>query len=340
MKSTWSKIIVSLLIAVIFAGATFAGYLYYHRYHPYVKALSLKLEDNHYYDCTVTTTDARYLTTFADPDSNSPHVDFFALGDVGTGEEMQRSVAEQMAEHAQKDPISFILFLGDNFYPSGVSSTTDDQWESKFEAIYDQPSLQVPFYAVLGNHDYVLNPKAQIDYTKISPRWQMPNNYYDRIIEVDSGVELHLFGIDANMYHSNRTAFNEQMDWLDNRLDSSGAAWKLVYGHHPIHSGGTHGDSPFLIEHLKPILLKHDVDVYVSGHDHNLQLLKPTGNLHYVVSGAGGKDIYSINWDERMIFGHAGHGFAKFTAYKHFLQMDFINHVGKTAFSYTIRKVG
>ena len=44
-------------------------------------------------------------------------------------------------------------FPGDNFYESGVDSISDDKWQTTFEAIYDAPALQVPWYAVLGNHD-------------------------------------------------------------------------------------------------------------------------------------------------------------------------------------------
>ena len=31
---------------------------------------------------------------------------------------------------------------------------------------------------LLGNHDYHTNPKSQIDYSTLSKKWQMPDEYY------------------------------------------------------------------------------------------------------------------------------------------------------------------
>ena len=58
-----------------------------------------------------------------------------------------------------------------------------------FENVYAAPSLQVPVYVVLGNHDWhtVANQTAELAYTAISKRWRMsdvnkpsesPNFYY------------------------------------------------------------------------------------------------------------------------------------------------------------------
>ncbi|MEW5319493.1 MAG: hypothetical protein WDW38_010641 [Sanguina aurantia] len=43
---------------------------------------------------------------------------------------------------------------GDNFYPSGLRSTSDPDFANTFTNVYSHPSLQVPWYGVLGNHDY------------------------------------------------------------------------------------------------------------------------------------------------------------------------------------------
>ena len=59
------------------------------------------------------------------------------------------------------------LNTGDNFYYYGVKSTSDPMWENTFEQIYTQDSLMVPWYGVLGNHDYGYNPTAQTQYEDI-----------------------------------------------------------------------------------------------------------------------------------------------------------------------------
>ena len=46
--------------------------------------------------------------------------------------------------------------LGDNFYDSGVTSVTDPLWKTDYFNLYplSKPALQVPWYAIVGNHDY------------------------------------------------------------------------------------------------------------------------------------------------------------------------------------------
>ena len=51
-------------------------------------------------------------------------------------------------------------------------------------------------------------------------------------------------------------------------------------------SGGEHGNTPELLEQVKPLLDRYQVDAYLCGHDHTLQVLQSAG-VHYFVSGAG-----------------------------------------------------
>ena len=57
------------------------------------------------------------------------------------------------------------------------------------------------------------------------------------------------------------------------------AEYLIVAGHHPVLSAGIHGNTPYLISKLKPLLEENDVTAYLSGHDHNLQV-----RLHYSTS--------------------------------------------------------
>lgn len=47
---------------------------------------------------------------------------------------------------------SFVVSTGDNFYSDGVANASDPGWWESFESVYASPSLQVPWYAVMGNH--------------------------------------------------------------------------------------------------------------------------------------------------------------------------------------------
>src|ERR1700692_2120748 len=106
-------------------------------------------------------------------------VNFLVVGDWGRqGTNHQRDVAVQMGKAAAALGSRCVVSVGDNFYEDGVASTADPQWHSSFEEIYAAPSLQIPWYVALGNHDYRGVPQAQIDYAKSSMRWRMPSRYY------------------------------------------------------------------------------------------------------------------------------------------------------------------
>jgi len=69
-------------------------------------------------------------------------------------------------------------------------------------------------------------------------------------------------------------------------LTVSKEKWIIVVGHHPVYSVDTHhGDSQELIDQLDPILRKHHVDFYFSGHIHSEQHIQKTG-MDYIVSAS------------------------------------------------------
>ena len=182
-----------------------------------------------------------------------------------------------------------------------------NDWQASFEKVFHASSLQVPWYAILGNHDYRGNCDAQVEYTKLSSRWKMPARYYKQSHVVASGITADLFYLDTNpMIKSYRgaTTFGQhvgtqdekaQLAWFKKELAASKAEWKLVFGHHPIYSGGDHGDSKDLIEMILPLLHEHKVQAYFNGHDHDLQHLEFAGHpTSFVLSGGGGAPLYEL----------------------------------------------
>lgn len=224
------------------------------------------------------------------------------LGDWGRGGFYgQREVAEEMGKLGAEHGSACVISLGDNFYEDGVKSVTDERWQKSFERVYTAKSLQVPWYAVLGNHDYLGNVQAQIDYSKTSPRWRMPARYFTWTQTVEAGVEVQFFALDTNPLQSSMTGAKskrygdiDQQDpelqyaWLEKELAASKARWKIVFGHHPVYTAGMlHKDSPDLIKRLKPLLEKYGVQAYLAGHEHDQQHLRDEGPVEYFVTGAG-----------------------------------------------------
>jgi acid phosphatase len=228
-------------------------------------------------------------------------VSFLVVGDWGReGKHGQAETAAQMERSAAALGSRFVISTGDNVYESGVRSVDDPAWKKSYEDIYTGTHLQTPWYAVLGNHDYLLNPQAQVDYSAKSPRWRMPARYYTWTERVDAATEVQFFALDTNPmikdYRSKPEKFPTlvgmdpavQLAWLDAELAKSTARWKIVLGHHPVYTHGRyHKSSPELIAGLKPILERRGVQVYLAGHEHDQQYLRDSGPVHYVVTGAG-----------------------------------------------------
>jgi hypothetical protein len=112
-------------------------------------------------------------------DDPGPFLYVVLLGDVGTGEAGQYKVANAIAGKCNIDICDFGLLLGDNFYPDGVRSIDDAQWQSKFELPY--ANIRFEFKVVLGNHDVSANSsdsQFQINYSALSTKWSLPAEYY------------------------------------------------------------------------------------------------------------------------------------------------------------------
>jgi tartrate-resistant acid phosphatase type 5 len=206
-----------------------------------------------------------------------------AFGDFGEGNEPQKQTAAAMVAYHRNHPFDFGITLGDNFYPIGIASLTDPRWKSQFEDLYGPMGIKI--YATLGNHDYydVESPTTEIAYTKTSADWRLESSYY-----TFTAGPVQFFAIDTVCLSQS------ELDWLARELASSTARWKLVYGHYPIYSATEEDRS--LIRRLLPVLKSGGVDVYLSGHHHNLQVLKPDGNLHFWISGGGGAHLHPLRW--------------------------------------------
>jgi len=71
----------------------------------------------------------------------------------------QNNVAALMdATMQQQGDVKFIVNVGDSFYPGGVSSPDDPQWDSKWRSKYSDRVRSVPWYSVYGNHDLHQDP--------------------------------------------------------------------------------------------------------------------------------------------------------------------------------------
>jgi len=285
-------------------------------------------------------------------------VHFMAIGDWGrNGADHQLPVARQMGKWATENPNDFILSLGDNFYPSGVTSEHDPLWHYSYENIYTEFALQWDWYPILGNHDYKSDPDAQVRYSKISRRWKMPARYYSKEVNLkgpDGGKMLMVF-IDTNPmipeFYSNSEYGphvagqqpEKQLEWLEKTLKeaSPDVRWKMVIGHHPIYTVGPrikNYDTLAVRKVLLGIFERQKVDVYLSGHDHSQQHLKTEGYTHHFISGSGSEVTPVTAGIGYSRFEAADYGFMYFSVDRNRLNTKVINHEGKTIYETTLKK--
>jgi tartrate-resistant acid phosphatase type 5 len=254
-------------------------------------------------------------------DAKAGALNFLLVGDWGrNGEPDQMAVAKQMGIAGDQSAAKFVVAVGDNFYEHGVKSASDPQWQSSFENVYTAPSLQVPWWSILGNHDYHGNCEAQIEYSRTSKRWNMPARYYTRTEKIDTNTVADFFYIDTTPMAELKDDMlvirgdakgqdvPKQTAWLEAALAASTAPWKIVIGHHPVYSGGEHGDTPYIVEQILPLLEKYGVQAYFNGHDHDLQHLQ-SGKINFFCTGGGSRPRKAIKVIPQTKFGVGCSGF-------------------------------
>jgi tartrate-resistant acid phosphatase type 5 len=249
-------------------------------------------------------------------------VRFIAVGDTGTGELGQFQVASAMEEVCASRGCDFAIGLGDNIYESGVDSVDDAQWIDKFEKPYE--NLDFPFYMTLGNHDNsyfggegTSNEKGefQVDYhykeDRQSDKWHMPARYYHFSAPLtDSEPLVDFFSLDSNPLasipdsnanYAQLTYKEEQAQWFNETIEPTLGKWKIAFAHHPYLSNGLHGNAGTydsvpgngaFYQDLIEETVCDQVDVIITGHDHDIQWLRPIeacGKTVQIVSGAGAK---------------------------------------------------
>ena len=129
----------------------------------------------------------------------------------------------------------------------------------------------------------------------------MPAKYYTFSL---GGVDF--WALDTNEVMTDPINGNSdpQKAWFQAGTAASAATWKIVFGHHPYISNGPHGNAgayenleaipfPFVagtnVKKFMDATICNKIDVYFSGHDHQLQWLQPTCGVEFIVSGAGSK---------------------------------------------------
>jgi tartrate-resistant acid phosphatase type 5 len=197
------------------------------------------------------------------------------VGDIGAG---TKEIALGIAAVHRAAPLDAIVTTGDNIYPCGVRSASDPQWD----LLRPLASLGVPIYPVLGNHDRCGNAAAEIGAPL--PNWRFPSTEY-----VVQTAAADFAMLDTTAYAEGRAPPPD----IGALFSGSTTAWRIAVGHHPLLSSGYHGHFPRGEHHrmlrLIAAMRQAHVDLYMSGHDHHLELIRDRPLM--LISGAGSEPI-------------------------------------------------
>lgn len=225
---------------------------------------------------------------------------FVVIGDSGGGLPFREMFADRLERLLQSKPFQSVLVLGDNVYGAPKDGThpmdgdpalfTDRLWES-FKGLIQKG---VELFPILGNHDVRYGQEEkQLAYLNVPRYYQFSRGNVD-FFAVDTTVMLPSY----DSCYKERPDFahqkaKEQVEWLDQQLAKSKSKYKIVMGHYPMYCSGryhTRGINAELVRSiLQPILIKHQVDAYLCGHEHHYERSQSIYGLTHFLSGSSSK---------------------------------------------------
>ncbi|KAJ3268227.1 Tartrate-resistant acid phosphatase type 5, partial [Terramyces sp. JEL0728] len=255
---------------------------------------------------------------------------FLALGDWGADYHITelQAVGKQMDSVGTQRNAQFVIALGDNFYNNGVTSVTDPKWQSVWLNSFTGLTSQLPWYCIL---DWYGNEVAEIEYSKIHPRWNLPDYFYTRTIQLQ-GFTVGLGYNDqladdfkAKGWTIENQTHQRQLDWIAAQLQQMNTyEYTIVLGHH--HLVTCDGTGVYMGSLLE-LLQQYKVTSYMYGHKHTLKSAKYQNTL-FVQSGAGGQVEGLCNNNiqgSTEVWGASSYGFVAADITKSSLHVDFID---------------
>jgi hypothetical protein len=285
-----------------------------------------------------------WCTNFCWSDARPTELRLLALGDWGIDSPARAQVGDAMARFASQPGRrpDAVLLLGDNFYVK-LTGIADPQIQTFFEKTYDPAKLSVPFYAVMGNHDYSnKDVNIEMEYARSrDTRLKIPARWYRLELPVEKPlVTMLMLDSDAPNLMS-RQDWDTENKWLASELQKPHAPWLICCAHHDIFGNGNHGDNGVLMTTWGPLFKQAHVDFYVCGHEHTLQHLEiPKWPVSFVVAGGGGAGNKPMLRDNRGPFSRSTHGFAAFRFTPDMAMVQLIDADGAVVHEFTRSREG
>jgi hypothetical protein len=261
-----------------------------------------------------------------------------ALGDTGARPDdpprvhAQLAVASALEAEDRRLAVDALLLLGDHFYDAGLREeelvarvranlvrpycrflALTAPRSSEVESACETPSGErhpVPLWAVLGNHDYATPGGDELQRKSVPlflANWRMPEPPA-AVAEVGHGVSLVLFDSDPVFRGA-------PPEGLARALREAAGPWRILVAHQPIAVVGTSEQVAYASFRTRVqdeiAAAGVPVQLYLSGHEHNLQVLEmepPAPPLHVIAGGgSGARSLHDVNPRRRVGLAAAGY---------------------------------
>lgn len=259
------------------------------------KAKVSSLEPGSEYEYTVGSGEVRSEQGVFVTDDGDEKFSFIAVADVqaSSAENFEKGADTLRAAFGQMPEAEFILNAGDF-----TNDSTNEEWDL-YASSFDTLSLSTTAVPVAGNHDGL-------------GVW----HWFDNMFNLDTSESVQtLNGVNYSFDYGNAhfAVLNtndmlsislSQLKWLKNDMNSTDKDWKIVAMHKSPYTLGKDGkwpDAMYLQKSLAKVVDECDVDLVLSGHDHQYLRTKPLtggkaedGGATYVLLGTAGSKRYEI----------------------------------------------
>jgi 3',5'-cyclic AMP phosphodiesterase CpdA len=200
-------------------------------------------------------------------------------GDSRTNYFKHSDVVDQIVSHGP----DIVLHTGD-FVEFG--DIKNEWYEQLFYPAADLLS-NTPFYPTLGDHDYATeNTMWYYEYFSLpqNERWYAFSYGCGRFISLDTNIT------------DDFATGSPQYNWLIDEMNSNeykNSKWQAVFFHHPPYTSGNHIPDLQVQEYLVPLFEQFDIDLVLSGHNHNYER-SYKNDIYYIITGGGGASLYGF----------------------------------------------
>ncbi|MDP3970748.1 MAG: metallophosphoesterase [bacterium] len=246
-----------------------------------------KLQPAHTYSYYLSIGDKRLTQTYTIRTEKEINKDnplkIATVGDAG----VLNTNSLQVAAQIQAWNPEMLLHTGDIAYNSGTLA----EFTNNVFPVYQSVFANIPTYGTPGNHDYTTDQAGPYkDLFEIPKANSNTEDYYSFNYDF-----VHIVSVNSNVDYS---IGSEMYNWLETDLQANqDKLWKIVILHHPPYSSGVHGNTIDTHYTLVPLFEDNDVNLVLAGHDHAYERSKKINDVLYIVTGGGGKSLYSQTHD-------------------------------------------